>query len=1241
MEQLLERETDDRDITIKRLANLYSTVKNNGDSIQAGKLRELYKKVQANKFSISFCGHFSAGKSSLLNRLIEESILPSSPIPTSGNLVKLKHGTPEVKVFTTDDQVVVFPAPFDIDEIQAFCKDAENVASIDIHVGDRLPESIELIDTPGVDSTDDAHQKSTENALHLADFVVYVTDYNHVQSTINFQFMERLAKLDKPFYLVINQIDKHQEQELPFDDFKKQVKNALDTWQLYPERIFYVSLLDRLHPFNEFKRLERSLNDLLQGDKQPALANLHQTLGHLIKDHQAWLSDRLQDKLTAINALDIPNRETLDSLENEKNNFEQQLADFSVRERNWLSETTSNVQKTIDSAILMPYETREHAKNYLQSCQNDFKTGLFTSKKKVLIEQHNRLDTFYHDIVHNVQTMEWNVRDTIVKACQGVPNFSEPDLSDVYGLSLDIKPEDLSELVQNGAQTTGQYVLKFADTVSESLKKRMKKQAKAVIDMMSTKIQVIYQAKRQETENNYLDATSRLQHSQTVFDLNRFYQEKKAEVQLLMEAELWDIQQSNETLAIIAKDIEESSHAQQVVSADKVRFLTEKSEQTHQKDRRKKQAGHMEDVQAEVTNHSHEKPTSKRQSWSRYLSDAADIIENLHGFSPHAKQLRRRSERIENNAFTIALFGAFSAGKTSFANALLGEQVLPVSPNPTTAVINKIMPTSFEHPHRSVEVKIKSEKNLLEDINHSLSYFNKKIEKLTHLIPVINKIDKKALRPQEKLHYTFLLAVVNGITHFSEKLGKTLLLDLSEANDVIANEEKSCFIEEVAIYYDCSFTRQGIVLVDTPGADSINARHTGVSFDYIKNADAILFVTYYNHAFSRADKEFLIQLGRVKESFAMDKMFFIVNAIDLAKSENEKNEVIDYVENNLLSFGIRHPRLYGISSQMALLSEQTKDRDMYKASGALSFMRDWTDFSVHDLLYHTVKIGFTEIRKTIKELEQVIKNTQLSEGEKAERKEQLKKIQIRVKETVGSVDSDTKTRALTQHIDELFHYVKKRIVQRYLDEFTTFFNPALFQDKSDPVQPILENSLNDYLEFLSFDIDQEMRATFLRIEVLIKKQLHHHTEELNQLILATYSEWSIKESDDFNFENPKIKDHLDTIGSSSLTSVFKHFKSPKHFFEKQGKELMKEELKEKLDEPLDLVLEKDKAITQNHYVILFNQRFKGISNELIEDITHNVGYQLDVLNAEDSNISDLLEADEKLTMLMEKIKMEG
>ena len=57
---------------------------------------------------------------------------------------------------------------------------------------------------------------ATESALHLADVVFYVMDYNHVQSEINFAFAEQLKDWGKPLYLIVNQIDKHRERELTF-----------------------------------------------------------------------------------------------------------------------------------------------------------------------------------------------------------------------------------------------------------------------------------------------------------------------------------------------------------------------------------------------------------------------------------------------------------------------------------------------------------------------------------------------------------------------------------------------------------------------------------------------------------------------------------------------------------------------------------------------------------------------------------------------------------------------------------------------------------------------------------------------------------------------------------------------------------------------------------------------------------------------------------------------------------------
>ncbi|SIE17068.1 Uncharacterised protein [Mycobacteroides abscessus subsp. abscessus] len=56
----------------------------------------------------------------------------------------------------------------------------------------------------------------------------------------------------------------------------------------------------------------------------------------------------------------------------------------------------------------------------------------------------------------------------------------------------------------------------------------------------------------------------------------------------------------------------------------------------------------------------------------------------------------------------------------------------------------------------------------------------------------------------------------------------------------------------------------------------------------------------------------------MKESFELDKMFFAVNAVDLASSEEEMESVLRYVEDQLTQYGIRRPHLNPVSSLSSL-----------------------------------------------------------------------------------------------------------------------------------------------------------------------------------------------------------------------------------------------------------------------------------------------------------------------------------
>ena len=235
----------------------------------------------------------------------------------------------------------------------------------------------------------------------------------------------------------------------------------------------------------------------------------------------------------------------------------------------------------------------------------------------------------------------------------------------------------------------------------------------------------------------------------------------------------------------------------------------------------------------------------------------ANAVKEVQGFAEVAQYLENKVERLQKKDFTIALFGAFSAGKSSFSNALMGAKVLPVSPNPTTAAINKIRPVTPEHPHETADVQLKTAEQMLEDIQGSYAAIGLSVSSLEE---AYNRADEglavQLTDERLNVHKSFIRAYKEGYPTFKSEFGSILRVDREEFEKFVAQENKSCFVDNIDFYYDSPLTRMGVTLVDTPGADSINARHTGVAFEYIRNADAILFITYYNHAFAKADREF-------------------------------------------------------------------------------------------------------------------------------------------------------------------------------------------------------------------------------------------------------------------------------------------------------------------------------------------------------------------------------------------------
>jgi small GTP-binding protein len=1170
----------------ERLSTLYSYIHKHQNKNLEKKLIQLAEKTLLQEYSVAFCGHFSAGKSTMINRLIGENILPSSPIPTSANLVKVKTGDEYAKVHFKHDKPRMYLPPYDYEQVKNYCKDGDQIEWVEIsHSDSNLPKGMVILDTPGIDSTDDAHRIATESALHLSDLIFYVMDYNHVQSEVNFLFTKDLTIAGKEIYLVINQIDKHREEELTIEEFKQSVQDSFLSWGVNPKGIFYTSLKDFSHPHNQFEELQTFIHERINNIEMHLKQSLFISLNQLVGEHLSWLEDQNADQeeraLELLNELSIIEQEQLEEKEEELNSRLEFLKD---EHQGFLKKFQDEIEKVLKNAYLMPFQTRELAERFLQANQEGFKVGFLFSKQKTDAEREQRLDIFYHDLLEKVSSqLDWHLRsffqqvikeyqiqdDVVLKACQ---NYQTPFSKEL--LVSNVKP---------GAILSGEYLLNYTNDVVAEITREARKVIMTILGILSN----VMEMKLAEQMNRiqigreriwpYIEAKSKL------VEIESFITTEKSKLENILTGQQKDLNFQKELFTQKEEDIviiRENDQLPLLVTENVV-------------------------LAEENISISQNQPIAKinKEDLLLRLKSTAKDLKGVKGFEQTSFELLEKASRIENQGFTVALFGAFSAGKSSFANALMGAEVLPVSPNPTTAAINKILPVTDQYPHGTVRVKLKNSEQLLIEVQRSLKMFDLHAENLNQALNHIQTIITQSTDfiGNEKIHISFLNAFQLGFSDLSESLGQVLQTDIGEFRDFVANETKSCFVDWIELYYDCEFTRNGITLVDTPGADSINARHTGVAFDYIKNSDAILFVTYYNHAFSKADREFLIQLGRVKETFELDKMFFIINAVDLANDEEELQSVISYVTSQLTVYGIRQPHLFALSSLIALKEKLSSERTT--SSKMNEFEKSFYRFISEDLLKTSLASAENELQRLRQEIKILIEASNVDETVRNEKIKTLRQEHERAQASLSTQSKSYFETRVTQELEELLFYIKQRVFLRFNDFFKESFNPAVLKDDGRNMKKALNGALEEFLLSVGYDFAQELRATSLRMDAFLRKQLREFHQSLSNSLMEINKEISISICDEQPNRHLEFTNAFDLVDRAMFQTALSTFKNPKAFFEKNEKKKMLDELYEVLQQPADEYL--------NVEGIKLIALYKELLNELFEQKVSTTSQEID------------------------------
>lgn len=133
---------------------------------------------------------------------------------------------------------------------------------------------------------------------------------------------------------------------------------------------------------------------------------------------------------------------------------------------------------------------------------------------------------------------------------------------------------------------------------------------------------------------------------------------------------------------------------------------------------------------------------------------------------------------------------------------------------------------------------------------------------------------------------------------------------------------------------------QEVNLVDTPGTNAIIRQHQEITEHFVPRSDLVLFVTSADRPFSESEHLFL---QRIRDWGK--KIVIVVNKIELLTSEEERQQVLEFVARNAWELLGVAPAIFPVSARLALEAKQVvpvPDKGSSQQEGAhLLTNRSW------------------------------------------------------------------------------------------------------------------------------------------------------------------------------------------------------------------------------------------------------------------------------------------------------------
>ena len=307
---------------LERLSQIAAELGN--QALASDALADRDRLVEA-RFFVACLGQFKRGKSTLLNALVGESILPVGVVPVTSVVTILRYGGRRAAIVRFGDGHSESTA---LDTIAMFIDERQNPGNrrhaivVDVALPSPiLRDGLCLVDTPGLGSVHAANTEATRAFVPRIDVVLVVVGADPPISGAELQLIEEVSREAGELLVVLNKADQASAEQLgEVTEFTRTtVENALAR----PiKKILEISALERLnhrHPTRDWLQLETHLRRLSSETRQQLVDTAaHRSIGRLSRKLRAELAqgeDALRKPLQEIEARVIRLRAVVDGLD--------------------------------------------------------------------------------------------------------------------------------------------------------------------------------------------------------------------------------------------------------------------------------------------------------------------------------------------------------------------------------------------------------------------------------------------------------------------------------------------------------------------------------------------------------------------------------------------------------------------------------------------------------------------------------------------------------------------------------------------------------------------------------------------------------------------------------------------------------------------------------------------------------------------------------------------------------------